>query len=250
MTTAPHVYTAINDVTAIMSKEGIAKSRKNSAQGYAFRGIDDVYKTLSGALVEAKLCIIPKMLEREIIERTTKNGTALFYITLKAQFDFVSMVDGSKHEVVTYGEAMDSGDKATNKAMSAAYKYAALMTFCIPTEGDHDTENQTHEVVSAIKNIGGSMRVGAEEQAEKSFWNQTKLIEPLGSPPNVDGKYSDDVLRVWFSVIKKKLEKAPTREHLARYQSDNQHIIDMLPSTGSEALREAFEVRSTQFDQA
>ncbi len=48
----------------------------------------------------------------------------------------------------TYGEAMDSGDKSTNKAMSAAYKYAAMQAFCIPTEGDHDTENQTHEDIA------------------------------------------------------------------------------------------------------
>ena len=65
--------------------------------------------------------------------------------TVEAEFDFVSACDGSKHTVKTYGEAMDSGDKATNKAMSAAYKYAAFQTFCIPTEGDNDADAQTHE---------------------------------------------------------------------------------------------------------
>jgi hypothetical protein len=44
---------------------------------------------------------------------------------------------------------MDSGDKATNKAMSAAYKYAAFLTFAIPTEGDNDAESHTHEVAAA-----------------------------------------------------------------------------------------------------
>ncbi|MNY54686.1 hypothetical protein D3C86_1905820 [compost metagenome] len=44
---------------------------------------------------------------------------------------------------------MDSGDKATNKAMSAAYKYAAFQAFCIPTEGDNDADGQTHQVASA-----------------------------------------------------------------------------------------------------
>ena len=41
---------------------------------------------------------------------------------------------------------MDSADKATNKAMSAAYKYAAIQAFCIPTEGDNDADATTHEV--------------------------------------------------------------------------------------------------------
>jgi len=47
----------------------------------------------------------------------------------------VSCRDGSLHTVTMFGEAMDSADKATNKAMSAAYKYACLQAFCIPTEG-------------------------------------------------------------------------------------------------------------------
>ena len=60
--------------------------------------------------------------------------------------DFVAIEDGSKHTVKTYGEAMDSGDKATNKAMSAAYKYAAFQAFAIPTEGNN-SEDETHHVL-------------------------------------------------------------------------------------------------------
>lgn len=140
------VYQAIAAVTRQMGHEGISKARKNQQQGYNFRGIDDVYNALSTMLAENKLCILPNVLEREVIERQTKNGGALFYVTVKVRFDFVSAEDGSKHEVVTYGEAMDSGDKATNKAMSAAYKYAAMQTFCIPTEGDNDADATTHTV--------------------------------------------------------------------------------------------------------
>ena len=146
---APQVYAAIAAVTADLAKHGITKDRKNSQQGYAFRGIDDVYNALAPVLAEHKLCVIPRMLDRETIERQTKGGGALFNVTVRAQFDFVSAEDGSRHEVVTYGEAMDSADKATNKAMSAAYKYAAFMTFCIPTEGDNDADGTTHEVVAS-----------------------------------------------------------------------------------------------------
>lgn len=144
--TGLHVYEAITAVTLEMSKEGISKDRKNQQQGYNFRGIDDVYNALSPILSKNKLCIMPRMIERDLIERQTQKGGALFYVTVKAEFDFVSAVDGSRHTVLTYGEAMDSADKATNKAMSAAYKYAAFQTFCIPTEGDNDADATTHEV--------------------------------------------------------------------------------------------------------
>ena len=69
-------------------------------------------------------------------------------MTVKCEFDFVAAEDGASHCVTVYGEAMDSGDKAKNKAMSAAMKYACLQTFCVPTEGDNDADATTHEVVS------------------------------------------------------------------------------------------------------
>jgi hypothetical protein len=62
------------------------------------------------------------------------------------EFDLVSAEDGSKHTICTVGEAFDSGDKSMNKAMSAAYKYAAFQAFAIPTEGDNDADASTHEV--------------------------------------------------------------------------------------------------------
>lgn len=139
------VYKAISDVISAMSSEGISKNRKNLQQGYSFRGIDDVYNALAPMLAKAGLVILPRITARQCVERQTAKGGALFYVTVEAEFDFVSAEDGSKHTVKTFGEAMDSADKATNKAMSAAFKYAAFQTFCIPTEGDNDTENTTPE---------------------------------------------------------------------------------------------------------
>lgn len=141
------VYEAISAVMSDMSLEGISKNRKNQQQNYNFRGIDDVYNALSSVLSKHKLCVLPRMIARDTVERQTKSGGVLFYVTVEAEFDLVSSEDGSKHTIRTFGEAMDSGDKATNKAMSAAYKYAAMQAFCIPTEGDNDADSTTHEVV-------------------------------------------------------------------------------------------------------
>jgi hypothetical protein len=134
------VYEAINRVTAVMASEGLSKSRKNDQQGYRFRGIDDVYNVLSRHLADAKLCILPRVLSRAMTERPTKSGGVSTYVVLDVEFDLVSAVDGSKHTIRTMGEAMDSADKATNKAMSAAMKYAMLQGYQIPTEGDNDAD--------------------------------------------------------------------------------------------------------------
>ena len=148
------VYKAINAVQLELSKEGIGKDRKNVQQGYSFRGIDDVYNVLSPLLGKHGLCILPRVLSREVVERQTAKGGTLFYVTVDMEFDFVSSEDGSKHTVRTAGEAMDSGDKATNKAMSAAYKYAAFQSFAIPTEGDNDADAVTHTVAPGLSATG------------------------------------------------------------------------------------------------
>ena len=181
------VYVAIAAVTKEMSKFGISKDRKNQQQGYQFRGIDDVYNALSPVLAENNLCIIPRMIERDLLERSTKSGNALFYVTVKAEFDFVSAVDGSMHTAVTYGEAMDSADKATNKAMSAAYKYAAFQTFCIPTEGDNDADATTHDVAAKQVSKTTSKQTSKQEPKEPiSDEEHEALHQAIADAPNMD----------------------------------------------------------------
>lgn len=143
------VYAAISAVAKEMAATGISKDRTNTQQNFKFRGIDQVYNALAPALVNHGLLILPRITERTVTERVTQKGAVLFYVVVKAEFDFVSTEDGSIHTVVTYGEAMDSGDKATNKAMSIAYKYAAFQAFCIPTEETAvDPDSEVHEVAA------------------------------------------------------------------------------------------------------
>ena len=145
------VYQAINAVQGALAKTGIAKTRTNSqGAGFKFRGIDDVYNAIAPLLADHGLCILPRMLSRVCEERVSKSGGALFYVTVEAEFDFVAVEDGSKHTVKTYGEAMDSGDKATNKAMSSAYKYACFQSFAIPLEGEPDSDDESFEVGSGM----------------------------------------------------------------------------------------------------
>lgn len=148
------VYQAIGKVSADLASTGIAKGRKNEQQGYKFRGIDEVFNALAPSLVKHGLVILPRMVGRSVVERQTKSGGVLFYVVVDAEFDFVATEDGSKHTVRTFGEAMDSADKATNKAMSAAYKYAAFQAFCIPTEGDNDADATTHDVAPKVAPAG------------------------------------------------------------------------------------------------
>jgi len=170
------VYQAINAVQAELCKIGIAKSSTNTqGAGYKFRGIDAVYNVLSSIMAQNGLVIVPRMLGRTCEERTSRSGGALFYVTVEAEFDLVSAEDGSKHTARTFGEAMDSGDKATNKAMSAAYKYMAFQTFAIPTEGDNDADAHTHEVARKKPSIENSRLTQAIQKIKEGAYTTDKL---------------------------------------------------------------------------
>ena len=173
------VYEKIAAITAELSKVGISKDSKNQSQGYKFRGIDQVYGALSPLLSKHGLCILPRVTDRQVIERQNRQGTALFYVTLTVEFDFVAAEDGSKHTVITVGEAMDSGDKASNKAMSAAYKYAAFQAFCIPTEGDNDADSQTHEVAAATTDpaVEAAVQLAATIEELNGIWKSLNASE-------------------------------------------------------------------------
>jgi hypothetical protein len=173
------VYSKIAAVQGELAKVGISKGRRNQQQGYNFRGIDDVYAALSPLLAQHGLIIVPRVIERECIEGLTKNGTPLFRVTVKAEFDFISSEDGSIHTASTFGEAMDSADKATNKAMSAAYKYAAFMTFAIPTEGDNDADEVTHEPAPRTQAKAGNAAPRQQAPSEMPDAEWAKLSQLL-----------------------------------------------------------------------
>ena len=144
--TAPKVYEAINAVQRELAITGIAKNKQVTSGGnYMFRGIDDVYNALSVLMAKHNLIISPRFTDRVLETRVGAKSYTLYFTTLVGHFDFISSIDGSKHTVTTYGEALDSGDKGTNKAMSIAYKYACFQVFAIPTEATAiDPDNEVH----------------------------------------------------------------------------------------------------------
>ena len=124
----------------------VSKDAVNKQQGFKYRGIDAVMNAINPALVQNHVFIVPEVLEQQRQERTTKNGSVLIYSICRIKYTFFAE-DGSCIEAVTVGEGMDSGDKATNKAMAIAFKYACFQVFCIPTEEMKDPDEETPEPV-------------------------------------------------------------------------------------------------------
>jgi len=136
------IYKAISNV---MAEIGAIPKDKQCTQGsgFKYRGIDSVMDALHPILSRNKVFIVPEVLEQAREERQSKSGGVLTYSICKIKYTFYTE-DGSNVSSTVIGEAMDSGDKATNKSMAIAFKYACFQVFCIPLEDDPDKD--VHEL--------------------------------------------------------------------------------------------------------
>ena len=176
---SPHVLRGIQKVMAAFAENGIAKNRKNESQGFKFRGIDDVMNRMAQHLVEADLVIIPRVTNRDVQERVNSRGNPLFYVTVQVDFTILSTIDGSAVVCSVPGEAMDSGDKATNKALSIAYKYMAFQLFAIPI--DEDPDATTHQLASKKeKTLTSDEQQVVRNLCEQAGFPEEKICSILG----------------------------------------------------------------------
>jgi hypothetical protein len=135
---APKIHAAM---CAIMADVGaVAKGRRNQQQGYNFRGIDDLYQACQLVMAKHGVYSLPCVVEQAWQELETKSGGAMHHCRFTVDITFRA-TDGSAVTARVVGEAMDTGDKSSNKAMSQADKYALIQAFKIPTDDPKaDTE--------------------------------------------------------------------------------------------------------------
>ena len=133
----PLIYKKIIEV--MQDINAISKGRKNDQQHFMFRGIDDVMNELHPTLAKCGVFVLPNVLEETRTTGKTARGGDMFYTRLKIKFGFYAE-DGSHVDAVVIGEAMDTADKSSNKALSIGLKYAMLQVFCIPTEDEKDPD--------------------------------------------------------------------------------------------------------------
>ena len=197
------VYQAINAVGAALAQDGVAKTRLNARDNYLYRSIDDVLGRLAPLLAAHRLCILPRVLEREATERHDETGGLLISVTLRVAFDLVSAEDGSCHTIEAYGEALDAGDKATAKAMQSAYKYAVLQAFCVPALQQDDADARSHR------------------------------LAPANLPTEPDGGW-----QAWCDALATQLEACASLDAIRQLQDDNRASLAALSRERPELYRQ------------
>lgn len=188
-------------INTIMEKvPAIGKNKKNVKQNYSFRGIDDVMNKLQPIFAECKLFIVPEVLEQTREERKSANGGSLLYSICKMKYTFYAE-DGSNVSAVVIGEGMDSGDKASNKAMAVALKYALFQVFCIPTEEMKDPDGEK-QPSSISKNDETKLLVEFQELIIATDTIPEKIYEHFGVKNN--SEMTPKQLIEAIAILKKK----------------------------------------------
>lgn len=187
----------------VMSQVGaVTKARRNESQKYQFRSIDDVVAHVQQVMAEYGVICIPRVIERERELLDSKSGGKMASVRLLVEHTFFAK-DGSSVVCTTLGEAMDSGDKASNKAMSAALKYCLTEALLIPTyEVDRDTEEQSPELAKPATPVPAP----AATPRRMRIVDVPSDAQPKASPPAAASKVDE---------LKRALEAAPDMTALA-----------------------------------
>lgn len=178
-----NIQTSLLAAMRAIAKTGIAKSLKAEAGAtkFNFRGIDQAMNEMSPILVNAGITVTPRYSDLNIVERAKDGGKFTRFVTVRGSFVFAAE-DGSSVTAEAYGEAMDSGDKATIKAQSVSFRTVLFQQFIVPimamdTELDltDDEADADEAMLAGFRDaaLAGSATLKAHWQAAKppeAFW--------------------------------------------------------------------------------
>lgn len=195
-------------IAKAMNKIGaIGKDSVNQQQKFKYRGIDAVYNALNPVMSELGLFICPDVIDHRREERVNTNGTVLKYSILTIKYTMFAP-DGSNVSCTVVGEGMDSGDKASNKAMSVALKYACFQLFMIPTEEMVDPDAEVHVVTTPARTPQAPKQA---QQVAKATVTQAQKI-PQTAPQTAPQKAESTGNAVLDYLIEKRTELQTIRE--------------------------------------
>ena len=119
---------------------------------------------------------------------------------------------------------MDSGDKATNKAMSIAFKYACFQVFCIPTEEMADPDAECHEVKPRQQGKKASEKAEQKKEEPKITAQELDTLKlkaenddvpesvirdlyRVASLGDLTGKKLANIYQFWDKIVEKAMEQ-------------------------------------------
>jgi hypothetical protein len=210
---------ALNEV---MKEVGaVKKNDRNASQGFNFRGIDAVVNAVSPALQKHGVIVVPSVEDYEYASvEIGKNRTVMGHVKVKVTYTFIG-AGGDAIKATVVGEAMDSGDKATAKAMSVAFRTALLQTLSLPTD-EPDPDSQSYE---------RSEKVVVDTKLLATAISEASDLETLAKLGAYITKYKDaiepsilETLRISFKEAQNRVGTSPVVETSTTKESSDDTV--------------------------
>lgn len=169
------VHEAINAV--MKDVQAVAKTERNSAQGFVFRGIDAVVNTVGPALRKHGVIIAPTAIDANYRDvEVGRNRTRMQEVTITATYT-VWGPEGDSFVTQVAAESMDAGDKGTAKAHSVAYRTLLLQLLCIPTD-EPDPDSVSYERAPSVPSDAELKAalleaVDGDKERARAVWDST-----------------------------------------------------------------------------
>lgn len=179
---------------------GIGKD-DTSPQGYNYRGIEAITRHIQTLMGKYCVVAVPRVTTRMTIDLTV-NNKPWTEEQLEVVYTFYGPggVDDRIEVGPLWGLGRDNSDKGANKAMTQAFKYALIQTFCI---GDGKDDPDSH---SAAEADARQQPVDPDRQARHDLRQRINALSPENrqviaeycdehSIPRVTSKMDDEQLQ-------------------------------------------------------
>ena len=187
-----NIYQKMSAITQEIST--VAKNLQVGEGKNQYKAVGEADVLAAVKPVEAKHGVYSYPYSREIVESgemvaTTKYGERKsLYLRLKTVYRFVNMEKPDEYiDITTYGDGVDSQDKATGKAMTYSDKYALLKAYKIQT-GDDPDQNASETLNSVSRRDPAIDRTG-----QPAYPTREEMLEVVGKH-YPEGKMRDALL--------------------------------------------------------
>jgi hypothetical protein len=186
----PTIHQALAAVMADV--QAVGKTGRNESQNFSFRGIDAVVNAVGPAFREHGVVSVPTEAHATYeVQEVGRNGAKVTRCHMALSWRFYGPA-GDYIESSIVSEAMDSGDKATAKAASVAYRTCLLQLLCIPTD-EPDPDATSYELAPAAKpeptiskadadRLVAVMKAAADPAEAKAAWHAHFGVWPSALP--------------------------------------------------------------------
>lgn len=167
----------------------VVKDGKNQSDKYDFASDENVLDTFRPLMDELGLLLIPEITDTNVMEGTTRSGTARYMTELHMLMRWIDVDTGAERVVSWYAQGVDlAGEKGVGKALTYGEKYFLLKFFHVATKKDDpDSDGRTGS--------GEKKQRGTQAQKENLDYYRAAI------PQMLDELYGGDAEKVKGALV-------------------------------------------------